>query len=300
MQGSVPENTFSLMLKAVVRKVLPVGMRWVIRHVMNEVSRLRMNLHLARVGSKALMARPGSLMRCMDYTVRINDGPNFYILYKDIFIHRIYHFEAQRPDPLILDCGSNIGMSILYFKHIYPRARIIGFEPDPAIFPYLQENITRNGLTDVQLVQAALAEQEGTLTFYSDGRYGSCLAEHLPEDIPEGWTKYEVPCVRLRDYLTEPVDFLKMNIEGAEWEVLRDSEDRLRQVQEMVIEYHHLPGLPRTLHEILALLYRSGFEYVVSDFNVETYGGARPPVRLNSTTRYYRQVYAFRKEEGEL
>lgn len=73
---------------------------------------------------------------------------------------------------LILDCGSNIGMSILYFKHVYPKARIIGFEPDPAIFPYLQENMTRNGLKDVQLVQAALASQEGTLTFYSDSKFG--------------------------------------------------------------------------------------------------------------------------------
>lgn len=146
-------------------------------------------------------------------------------------------------------------------------------------------------------MQAALASQEGTLTFYSDGKYGSCLAEHVPGDIPEGWTKHEVSCVRLRDYLTEPVDFLKMNIEGAEWEVLADSEDQLRQIREMVIEYHHLPGLPRTLHRVLELLHRQGFEYVVSDFDVETYGGARQAERLNFNTRYYRQVYACRKED---
>jgi len=109
--------------------------------------------------------KPGAIVSFLNYSVRLNDGPNFYILYKDIFIHRIYHFEAQRPDPLILDCGSNIGMSILYFKHIYPRARVIGFEPDPAIFPYLEENVARNGLKDVQLVQAALAAREGVLTF---------------------------------------------------------------------------------------------------------------------------------------
>ena len=54
-----------------------------------------------------------------------------------------------------------------------------------------------------------------------------------------------VSCDRLgRDYLTEPVDFLKMNIEGVEWEVLADSEDLLRQVREIVIEYHHLSLQP--------------------------------------------------------
>ena len=280
------------MLKSIARRILPVSVRRVVRAGMNAANEAKVNWHLARFHRRVWNARPGSLVKCLNYTVRINDGPNFYILYKDIFVHRIYHFEAQRPDPLILDCGSNIGMSILYFKHVYPKARIIGFEPDPAIFPYLKENVVRNGLKDVQLVQAALAGREGTLTFYSDGKYGSCLAQHLPGDVPEGWTKCEVPCVRLRDYLTEPVDFLKMNIEGAEWEVLADSADRLRQVQEMVIEYHHLPGLPRTLHEILSLLHEQGFEYLINDFDSETNSAVRPPFRMSPDMRYYLLLYA--------
>lgn len=253
-------------------------------------------LHLARLQWRMFANPPhtSGYERCFGYTVHINDAPNFYVLYKDIFINRIYHFEAQRPDPLILDCGSNVGMSILYFKHVYSQARIIGFEPDPAVFPYLQENVVHNSLTDVQLVQSALAEREGTLRFYSDGKYGSCLAERMPGDIPQGWTRYEVPCVRLRDYLTEPVDFLKINIEGAEWEVLADSEDRLRQVREIIIEYHHLPGLPRTLHKILEMLHRQGFEYLINNFDSETNGGVRPPFSLTSETRYFLLIYGKR------
>lgn len=282
------------MLRSIGHLLLPGSMRRGIRHVLDKAGDFRTNWHLVWLHRRVWGKKPGSLVHCLNYTLRISDGPNFYILYKDIFIHRIYHFEAQRPDPFILDCGSNIGMSILYFKHVYPKARVIGFEPDPVIFPYLQENITRNDLKDVQLVQAALAAKEGTLTFYSDGKYGSTIAEHLPADIPEDWTRHEVPCVRLRNYLTEPVDFLKVNIEGAEWEVLADSEDRLRQVREMVIEYHHLPGLPRTLHEILALLHRQRFEYLVNDFDSETNGNVRPPFRLTSESRYYLLIYARR------
>ena len=245
---------------------------------------------------KKVKKKSGSIVKCFNYAVRINDGFNYYILYKDIFLQRLYHFVAQRNDPLILDCGSNIGMSILYFKRVYPGARIIGFEPDPAIFPYLQENVARNGLRDVQLVQAALAAEEGSLTFYSDGKYGSYLAKTRPHDLPEGWKRYDVPCVRLRDYLKEPVDFLKMNIEGAEWEVLADSEDVLRQVREMVIEYHHLPGLPRTLHLILDLLHRQGYEYLINDFDSESNPAVRPPFSLSPETRYFLLVYARRKD----
>ena len=255
---------------------------------------LRRNMHLAQLRRRMCKQKPDSLVRCLDYKIRINDGPNFYILYKDIFINRIYHFEAQRPDPLILDCGSNIGMSILYFKHIYPQSRIIGFEPDPIVFPYLQENVTRNGLTNVQLFQSALSEKEETLTFYSDGKYGSYLVKNESDVIPERWSKIRVPCVRLRDYLNEPVDFLKMNIEGAEWDVLADSEDRLRQIGEIVIEYHHLPDFPRTLHNILELLHRQGFDYLINDFDSETNSGVKPPFRLSKESSYFLLIYGKR------
>ena len=289
-------HTSSRTLKAIARGALPAGVRRVIRCLVDKTDEWGTNWHLDRLRRKVWTHKPGSVARCLDYTVCINDGPNFCILYKDIFVRRIYHFEAQRPDPLILDCGSNIGMSVLYFKHVYPKARIICFEPDPAVLPYLQENVACNALSDVRLIHAALAAQEGTLAFYSDGKYSSCLAEHVPGDIPEGWTNYEVPCVRLRDYLTEPADFVKMNIEGAEWEVLADSEDRLRQVREMVIEYHHLPGMVRTLHKMLEMLHRQGFEYLINDFDSGTNSGVRPPFSLAPESRYYLLVYAKRMD----
>jgi len=283
-------------LKTIARNFLPAGARRAIRQAVNQADEWRTVLHLARLRRRMYSISPGAdaAGHVLHYTVRINNGPSFYILYKDIFIQRIYHFQAQRPDPLILDCGSNTGVSILYFKHVYPKARLIGFEPDPAIFPYLQENIACNRLEGVKLVKAAVAGREGMLDFYSDGRGGSCLAEYLPVGASKGLQKYEVPCVRLRGYLTEPVDFLKMNIESAEYEVLKDSADRLRMIREMVLEYHHHPGLPRTLHKILALLHDQGFEYLVNDFDSETNGAVRPPFRLTPGTHYWLLIYARR------
>jgi FkbM family methyltransferase len=263
-------------------------------HIASTLARLRTRFHLLRLRRGVSKKAPGSVVDCLDYKVQINHGLNFYVLYKDIFVKRIYHFEAIDPAPFILDCGSNIGISILYFKHLYPAARILGFEPDPTIYPYTESNVLQNNLSDVRLIQAALAGEEGTLTLYSDGSFGSYLADHVPDEIPAGWVRYEVPSVRLRDYLTEPVDFLKINIEGAEWEVLADSAEELRQVSKMVIEYHHLPGLPRTLHKILELLDRQGFEYLINDFDSETNSGVRPPFRLESDCRYFLLIYAKR------
>jgi len=282
------------MLRSTARAILPPRVRQRVGVLARQVRAWKTALHLARWRRKVAALGPDSSVRCLGYTVRLNDGPNFYVLYKDLIVKQIYQFQALRPDPFILDCGSNIGVSILYFKRLYPKARIIGFEPDPTVVRVLEENVRVNKLADVQIVQAAIGGSEGSMTFYSDGKYGSSLAHLMPDDIPEGWTAHNVPCVRLRDYLSGPVDFMKMNIEGAEWEALADSEDRLRLIHEMVIEYHHLPGLPRTLHRILEILDRQGFEYLINDFDPETNASVQPPFQIAPTTTYFLLIYARR------
>jgi len=85
-----------------------------------------------------------------------------------------------------------------------------------------------------------------------------------------------------------------MNIEGAECDVITECADKLRQVREIMIEYHHLPGLPRTLHQILTILHEQGFEYLINDFDPETNGGAKAPFVLAPATRYFVLIYARR------
>jgi FkbM family methyltransferase len=299
LNAMTPTDNANSIVKAVARRVLPLRVRRMILEAAAELEAWKNGRQLERLRRRmcALPLEDSHWERLLHYSVHINNGPSAFGQYKLIFNDLIYHFETPSPNPLVLDCGSNIGLSILYFKHIYPRARIIGFEPDPALFPYLQENIAANQLNDVQLIQAALSRVPGTLTFYSDGKAGSCLEQNRPEDIRENWIRYEVPCIRLRDYLNEPVDFLKMNIEGAEWEVLADCDDRLPLIRQMVIEYHHWEGLPRTLHNILELLHRHGFTYLINHFDYEVNAGLRPPFQLKRDSRYYLMVFARRLEE---
>ncbi len=242
-------------------------------------------LQLAWLRFRARLAPPDRVLRFGPYRIRTDDPGNLHILAKDIFRRRVYHFEASRPDPRILDGGSNIGMSILYFKSVYPKARITGFEPDPAAFPLLQGNLALNGISGVDLRPAALSDKEGVLPLVQQAGGGSRLD-------PAGTLR--VPCVRLRDFLADPVDFLKLNIEGAEWPVLEDCSDRLRSVEQMIVEYHHLPGLPHTLHDILGLLHKQGFEYLLNDFDAETNPGVLPPFRLARDSRYFLLIYARR------
>lgn len=259
---------------------------------MLSLKHFRSELGLLTLKVRSHFQEPGAIVACGEFGVEINDARNFYFLYKDVFVRRIYHFDAVRSDPFILDCGSNIGVSILYYKHLYPKARVVGFEPDARVFPYLEGNMERNRIVGIRLVQAALSSTEGLVDFFSDGKYGSGLAEQVAAGGGPEWIQSQVSSVRLKNYLDEPVDFLKMNIEGAEYEVLKDSEEMLHRVREMVIEYHHLPGLPRTLHKILEILDRQGFDYLINDFDSETNRSVAPPFRLASESRYFLLIYA--------
>lgn len=246
-------------------------------------------LKLAAFRIKSFTQKPGAVMQCLDYRVRITDGPNFYIQYKDEFVNGIYRFDAQRSDPLIIDGGSNMGMSILHFKHIYPQARIIGFEPDPSLFHLLSENMTNNKIDDVRLVNAGLAAEDGESSFTSDGQAGGQLSSS---------GQVQVNMERLSKYLGEPVDFLKLNIEGTELEVLTEAAEAgcLRNVRELVLEYHGWAQQEQKLGNILNLLNAQGYRYLVHDFDAETCSASKPPFHLSANTTWFCLVYAKRND----
>lgn len=87
-----------------------------------------------------------------DYSIEIADGPSFVWQYRDIFVEELYNFSASTDEPVIYDCGANIGISIIYFKIRYPKAKIVAFEADSDIFSILKFNIENSELENVELI----------------------------------------------------------------------------------------------------------------------------------------------------
>jgi GT2 family glycosyltransferase len=75
----------------------------------------------------------------------IPDAASFLFMHKEIFEQEIYKFISPTDEPLIIDAGANIGLSTIYFKKLYPKARILAFEPDDYIFKYLKKDNLRFG-----------------------------------------------------------------------------------------------------------------------------------------------------------
>lgn len=189
----------------------------------------------------------------------------FVFLIEEIFVHKEYAFECDRPDPVILDCGSNIGIATLYFKYRYPHAKITCFEPDPNTFAKLKQNVEANHLTNVELRNQAVWIQDTTLNFFVDSDTpGDMRASTDPKRAKDQGG--EVQAVRLADLINGPVDFLKIDIEGAEGVVLKDLAEtgKIKQIREMVIEYHHhIDPETDNLSEMLAMLEAQGFGYQI-------------------------------------
>lgn len=178
-----------------------------------------------------------------DFTVYYRNEEEFNKIYEEIFTNEEYKFFSKKINPFIIDCGSHIGISILYFKSIFPEAHIIGFEPNPENFAIVKKNIKANELKNIQIFQSALSDSEQEILFYTTFNekepwtWGDTINYNQWGD---GYTdkKIKVKAVRLSNYITRPVEFLKIDIEGAEQKVIREIENRLHLIQDLTIEYH--------------------------------------------------------------
>ena len=180
-----------------------------------------------------------------------------------IFVAGSMRFEATRPDPRILDCGANIGLASLYFKRLYPRARITAFEADPVLADVCRRNMQANGAADVLVEAKAVWRDDGVVRFQQEGADSGAV-----EGTSTGLVgrTVEVPAVRLRTLIErEPIDLLKLDIEGAEPQVLADCEGALGNVKAMLLDVHEFDPTHRNTPEIMRLLTDAGFTLSLSE-----------------------------------
>lgn len=176
---------------------------------------------------------------------------------KEFFDDGRLEFRSAKSAPVILDCGANVGVSALYFKQLFPQASITAFEPDPKVFACLTENLRQNNATGVNVINKAVWINNDGVSFGSEGADGGSI-------FFEG-NKTVLPSIRLKEVLAahEQVDLLKIDIEGAEVEVLKDCASELKKVQYLFVEYHSWINSAQQLDELLAVLRNNGFRYYI-------------------------------------
>lgn len=125
---------------------------------------------------------------------------------------------------VVFDIGANIGFYTLIFsKLVGEKGKVYAFEPDPINFSILKKNIEANNIHNVILVNKAVSDKNEEVNFYiyeSNTSGNSLFAENL-NTVPSRSIKVEA--IRLDKYFKKDikVDFIKMDIEGAEPRALK-------------------------------------------------------------------------------
>ena len=190
----------------------------------------------------------------MEHDLIVPDAPSFAYQIHEIFLGECYKFISVNQAPLIYDCGSNIGVSILYFKSLFPNTTIKAFEADEKIYTILAHNIQH--LHGVTVTQKAVWINNETHSFNSEGADGGSL-------VNQSETTQKVQAIRLKDLLSQEkeIDFLRLDIEGAEVAVLEDCTDNLSVIKNLFIEYHSLVNEEQKLDVLLSTLTHAEFRY---------------------------------------
>jgi FkbM family methyltransferase len=218
---------------------------------------------------------------------RLRSGERMRIRYSDVLAPALLQEEVFEPavrkaieariskGMVILDIGANIGYFTLRFSSLVgPNGRVIAFEPNPSMVAELEFNVRLNQASNVQIVPCALSENDGEAQFCFPEpgmeAHGSLMENGLFEvERRERIAVRRLDSV-LREECIERVDFVKIDVEGAERLVLSGAEELLSQVPAPTFIFEGAEHLCRafgyTLYDLLTVFESRGYSVYEADY----------------------------------
>jgi FkbM family methyltransferase len=221
------------------------------------------------------------------WELQVPDALSFIYQFREILVEESYLFNCNKTNPVIIDCGSNIGLSGIYFANRFKDAEIYCIEADQAIAQTLAWNLKNNGASQVNVIAKAVWTHNDGVHFASEGSDGGSIDNNSTADL--------IPSMSLKEMLGkfESIDFLKMDIEGAENTVIPDCSAELHKVNQLFIEYHSTAKENQSLGNILSILSNAGFHYYIKTENKRNH----PFVNRHENKTYDLQlnIFAYKK-----
>lgn len=168
---------------------------------------------------------------------KIYDYVNLLVLF-EIFYNNDYKISLSNPVNIV-DIGSNIGDSTIYFSKRFSNTKIYSIEPNNKVYRLQKENLKLNKINNVVTFNQAISDKNGTRDFYLSPASGlSGFTKNNTSSI-----KVKVKTSNLDSFFKQcsisRCDLLKLDCEGAEFDILLNSNDRtLLKVENFIVEYH--------------------------------------------------------------
>jgi len=182
--------------------------------------------------------------------------------------------ERLHGNPLMLDVGANVGFFALAAFRKFPKAKIFSFEPHPYCIAELDAYRRQFGHFEWTLVPEAMSKEKATLHLITnrpnDFTSTASLIPHERHDHA-----ISVQANTLAAFLTsrgiEQVDYLKLDCEGAEYDILYNADTQtIKKIRAACIEAHPSTVPANRLDRLETFLRKQGFETTTLDANVET------------------------------
>lgn len=143
----------------------------------------------------------------------------------DIFVDKEYNVELNNPPKVIIDLGSNVGYSVIFFKLKYPEARVYACEPIRETYQRLQANTRQFDDNSVSTHQIAIVDKKGQTTMYASRKKSMSASVHLRDSSFKQKTE-TVNVTNLEKFFADNnidhADLLKFDVEGAEGLIFQD------------------------------------------------------------------------------
>jgi len=187
-------------------------------------------------------------------TLHFRRGESDLRVFRQIFQDQEYfHFPEGLNPKVIIDAGANVGYSAVWFAEKFPKARILALEPFPTNVQLLKKNV--KSYPAIEVIPCALWFEDTTLSLHDPGK-GAWGIETHPMTQVKGQVAqaFSIDSICIK-YQISQIDILKLDVEGAEYEIFKfgplDWLDRVRLVQ-METHESRKPGVQKLVDEIFA------------------------------------------------
>ena len=155
----------------------------------------------------------------------------------EVFIHKLYPYEIQ-PSDIVVDIGAHVGVFTVFAAKKAYNGEVYSYEPEPTNFKQLKKNVVLNHLKNVKETRTGVAGRKGMRTFYVSNQHtgGNSIIKVPGKKIKAKFTTLKDI---IDDNEIDVIDFLKVDVEGAEYEILLSTpKEYFNKIKRMGLEYH--------------------------------------------------------------